>query len=594
MPLNFDQLTPLLALALLTAVFAAFIAERRPADVIAFLGATVALALGLVTTDDVMAAISNPAPATIGAMFVLSAALVRTGALEALMDVLGRISGTRPRLALVVFFAGAAGASALINNTPVVIVLIPVAIGLARQIGTAPSRLLMPLSYMVILGGTVTLIGTSTNLLVDGMAQDLGLVRFSLFEIAPLGILAAIGGGLFLAVAAPRLLPDRGAVIDTLSRQDRKTWLADLFIPDGSPLIGAVPTEIASLARGGGRVVDVIRGDVSLRRMVQDVRLAAGDILVVKTRDVELMGFREGVTRGAVIPGLETAQIRSAQAVELLVGPGSKAEGRSLARLRWRRRFGVYPLALHRKGETLGARFEDTPLAVGDTLLVEGAPEDMARLAEDQRLTELGPNKVRAFRHGKAPIAVAVLLAVVTLAALDVAPILTLALLGVGVVLATNCIEADEGLAAMDGRLLLLIVSMLVLGTALDRSGAVELVVGAVSPMLGAAGPFVALAIVYAFTSILTELVTNSAVAVLMVPIAAGIATSLGVDPRPFLVAVMFGASASFATPIGYQTNTLVYNAGGYRFTDFLKIGLPMNIIVGSLTVAAIPLFWPL
>jgi di/tricarboxylate transporter len=242
----------------------------------------------------------------------------------------------------------------------------------------------------------------------------------------------------------------------------------------------------------------------------------------------------------------------------------------------------------------VAARLEDTPLAVGDTLLLEGSTDDLKRLTDDQRLTPVSASAARAFRRGKAPIAIAVLVSVVVLAALDVAPILALALIGAAIVLATGCVDADEGLAAVDGRLLLLIVSMLVIGAALDRTGAVELIVDAIAPFLAAGSPLIALALVYAVTSILTELVTNNAVAVLMVPIAAGIAVSIGVDPRPFLVAVMFGASASFATPIGYQTNTLVYNAGGYRFTDFLKVGLPMNVIAGCVTVFVIPLIWPL
>ena len=285
---------------------------------------------------------------------------------------------------------------------------------------------------------------------------------------------------------------------------------------------------------------------------------------------------------------------RSTTTVEALITPGTRLIGRSLGNLRLRRRYGVYPLAVHRRNQNIGRQLDDVVIRVGDTLLLEGTPEDIRRLASDMDMVDIAQPTARSYRRGHAPVVIGVLALVVLLAALGVAPIFPLALLGVALVLAFRSIDADEAFAAVDGRLLILIFSMLAVGAGLQNSGAIMMIADRLAPVIAGLPPPLIVWSIYLLTSVFTEMVSNNAVAVVVTPVAIAIAAAIGVDPRPLVVAVMVAASASFATPIGYQTNTLVYGPGGYHFTDFIRIGLPLNLSIGLLASFLIPVFWPL
>ena len=570
-----------ISLILLVTMIVFFVTEIVPIEVTALSTAVLMVILGILPSKEFLNILSNPAPWTIICMFVLSGALVRTGVLDKVGDFISSNTKKSPLFVIFLLIVITIILSAFINNTPVVLVLIPIVLKLANEMKISASKLLIPLSYLAIMGGMLTLIGTSTNLLIDGVAQSYDLEPFGMFEITPIAAVLAIIGIIYLFLFSSILLPERGSMSDILSGRDSMSFLTEVVIPRGSPLIDKISTETNIFNRDGMRVINILRNDNSLGSNFSDeISFKAGDRIVLRTQMDELISLKESNDLRMV----DTLTSKQTITVETLVPPGCRIVGRSLGSLRLRRRFGVYALAIHRRNRNLSKQLENVVIKVGDTLLIEGAIEDIQKMATDVDLVILAESNVRAYRRKHAPLVLSAFVGLILFSSLGLAPLFVLAITAVVFVLCSRCIDIEEAYEFIDGKILVLIFSMLAIGRSLELNGLISGLTNVVDPYLNFLPLFVIIWFLYFLTSVLTETISNNAVAVVITPFAITLASSLGYDPRAFIMVIMIAASASFATPIGYQTNTMVYAAGGYKFTDFIKVGLPLNLIFGIVT----------
>ncbi len=582
-----------LTLAVIGLALVGFISEILPADTIAILVMVTLMLLGLVTPEEGISGFGNAATVTVMAMFVLSAGISRTGAIQVVRDSLLRWGGKTPQRQTFVMGAIVGPITAFINNTAVVAVFLPIVEEWGQRCAVPASKLLIPLSYATILGGLLTTIGTSTNVLASGLSAQLGYGEFHLFQFTKLGAIVFVLGLAYLSLVGSRQLPDRSSgSSDRAQGYGLRDYVSEVAIAPRSSLIGQILQESQIQRNFDLDVLELVRDSERFAQPLGDKVLQAGDILVVRSGREELLRIRE--ERGLDILPEVKFQDEAMEAIvsgeekigEVLILSNSRLIGTTLKDLRFRQRYNVTVLAIRRGSELVRGRLGKIPLRFGDLLLVQGPKQSFIGLQTTRELLVLEQRNVEMLRAGKAGVAIAIGLAVVGLAAFNIVPILVSALAGVAAMVLTGCLKPGEIYGSIRWDIIFLLAGLIPLGIAMEKSGTTvwlaEHLVALGSDLSG----YWLLVFFCAITSLLTEILSNNASVVLMLPVAVEVAETLDLNAFAFMYAVTFAASASFMTPIGYQTNTMVYSPGGYRFLDFTRVGAPLNLLI----VAIVPL----
>ncbi|SNR25039.1 SLC13 family permease [Halorubrum vacuolatum] len=597
----------LVIFAIIALALVLFITEPVPIDIVAIAVLVALVVLEPWTQIDPATGVggfASSATVTVLAMFVLSEGIRRSGLINIIGTQIAERYGSNPFKQLLAVLGLSGGTAGFINNTPVVAVMIPMVNTLSRKTGISPSKLLIPVSYTAMLGGMLTLIGTSTNILASDVSARLIGRPFSMFEFTQLGLLVLVTGIIYLMTVGRLLIPERIKMSDELIEGFEMTeYLTEVVVTEDSRLIGkTVPDGLAEL-KVEADIVQLVRNKQVFSEPLARKEIRAGDVLVLRTDQESLLTFIES-------EGLELApdaevdedQLRveddelepvtDQRLVEVVISPEASVLGQTLETLNFRQRYDATVLAIRRGGEIIHARMDERRLRAGDTLLIQATETTVKRFANDRDFIVAQELTLPDFRYSKMPLAIGIVVAVVALAALEIVPILISALGGIVAMVATGCVKPEEVYPSVDWSVIVLLAGLIPLGVAMERTGAAEWLASVIVVYGVSLSPVVLLGAFYLFTALITNVVSNNASVVLMIPVAIDTANAIGADPFSFVLAVTFAASTAMMTPIGYQTNLMVYGPGGYKFTDFFRVGAPLQLLLTVVTTLGIVAFW--